>query len=112
MPDVKLAGRLPGTVERNGVTHVASSLATHGLIRRVALVVYDAPTRTENDEEGTITPTMRVRWIEDMGTEAEQPDLVELMNKAAEDRTGNAALPLDTEPADPGDGTDESELVT
>lgn len=101
MPDVKLAGRLPGTTERNGVTHVASSLASHGLIRRVALVVYDAPTRTENDEEGTITPTMRVRWIEDMGPEAERTDLVELMARATEARTGAVPLPLDQEPAEP-----------
>jgi hypothetical protein len=103
MPDVKLAGRLPGSVERNGVNHVQPKLIEDGLARRVALIVYDAPTETVDHEEKTQTPKLRVLWIEDMGAEGEAKELVNAMERAAEDRTGRAPLPLDADP-DAGDG--------
>jgi hypothetical protein len=94
MPDVKLAGRLPGSVERNGVTHVMSKLLDQPMDRRVAMIVYDAPTEAVNHEKDTRDPKIRVLWIEDMGAESDATDLVNAMNQAAESRTGKAPLPL------------------
>lgn len=97
MPDVKLSGSLPGSTEKNGAFAIQKALLDEPLTRRIMLVLCDAPTETTNHEEGTKTPKLRVCWIEPVNDPVQAADLLELMNRIAEDRTGKRPL-FDDEP--------------
>lgn len=97
MPDVKLAGRLPGSTDKNGAFAIQRDLLTEPLTKRIGLVMFDAPTEAVNHEENEQTPKLRVLWIEPVTDQDQADDLLERMNLLAEARTGKRPL-FDDEP--------------
>lgn len=97
MPDVKLAGRLPGSTDKNGALAIQKALLDEPLVQRIGLIMFDAPTEAINHEENEQTPKLRVLWIEPVTDAAEASALLEQMNLLAESRTGKRPL-FDDEP--------------
>jgi hypothetical protein len=112
--EVKLAGRLPGSIENNGMYNVQPDLLQSPKEHRLAVIWYDVPKIVDDVETGDRIPTMRVLRIEPMGEVGEATAaLREMVMQAAEARTGNTPLPFDeTDPnpvtvLDEGDDRDE-----
>lgn len=93
---VKLAGRLPGSIENNGMYSVESELLGSPKERRVAVIWYDVPFARDDFETGDRIPTMRILRIEPIGDadEASQA-LQQLVMERAEARLGHTPLPFD-----------------
>ena len=93
---VKLAGRLPGSMENNGMYSVADALLKDPKKNRLAVIWYDVPFAREDFETDDVIPTMRVLKIEPIGAadEASQA-LCELVMQKAEQRLGHTPLPFD-----------------
>lgn len=99
--EVKLAGRLPGSIENNGMYSQHTELLDSPKQQRLAVVWYDVLRITRDVETGDEIPTLRVLRIEPMGeTDEASAALRELVLKRAEDRLGHTPLPFDeTDPA-------------
>ncbi|MGZ0150683.1 hypothetical protein ACXJJ3_26735 [Kribbella sp. WER1] len=94
---VKLAGRLPGSTEHNGMSAVVRDLLTEPETTRLAVIEYDVPKIVTDVETGDRVPTLRVLRIEPAGGDKEEGyrALRELMLSAAENRLGHTPLPFD-----------------
>jgi hypothetical protein len=93
---VKLAGRLPGSTENNGMLSVVDDLVQDPKTVRMYVVWADVLTITRDVETDDDVPTLRVKRIEPMGTASEaQQALQELVMQAAETRLGHTPLPFD-----------------
>lgn len=94
---VKLAGRLPGSTEHNGMGAVVRDLLADPETTRLAIIEYDVPRIVTDVESGDHIPTMRVLRIEPAGSDKEEgyQALRELMLSSAENRLGHTPLPFD-----------------
>lgn len=93
---VKLAGRLPGSTENNGLLSVVQELIDSPKADRMFVVWADVLKITEDVETGDHVPTLRVKRIEPMGeVDAASQALRELVMQAAEARLGHTPLPFD-----------------
>lgn len=93
---VKLAGRLPGSTENNGLLSVVQELIDSPKADRMFVIWADVLKITEDVETGDHVPTLRVKRIEPMGEVGEaQQALRELVMQAAEARLGHTPLPFD-----------------
>lgn len=93
---VKLAGRLPGSTEHNGMSAVVRDLLNDPETTRLAVIEYDVPKIVRDVESGDQVPTMRVLRIEPAGEKGEgYQALRELMLSTAENRLGHEPLPFD-----------------
>ncbi|WP_020385941.1 hypothetical protein [Kribbella catacumbae] len=93
---VKLAGRLPGSTENNGLLSVVQELIDSPKADRMFVIWADVLKITEDVETGDHVPTLRVKRIEPMGeVDAASQALRELVMQAAEARLGHTPLPFD-----------------
>lgn len=93
---VKLAGRLPGSTENNGMYSVVDDLLVKPKDRRLALIWYDVPRIVDDVETGDRVPTMRVLRVEPVGEAGEAAQAIqELVMQLAESRLGHTPLPFD-----------------
>lgn len=100
---VKLAGRLPGSTENNGLLSVVDDLVGDPKTVRMYVIWGDVLTITRDVETDDDVPTLRVKRIEPMGeADAASQALQELVMRAAEQRLGHTPLPFDE--TEPGDG--------
>ena len=102
MTEVKLAGRLPGSMENNGMYSVQPDLLKTPKERRLAVIWYDVLKHVHNVDTEEDVPVMRVLRIEPIGDvdEASQA-LQELVMQKAEQRLGATPLPFgDVAPGD------------
>jgi hypothetical protein len=112
---VKLAGRLPGSEEMNGLLPVIPDILANPTKNRLAVIWFSAPNKiTDNPTTGERVPTLTIHRLEPLGDvdEASQA-LRELVMQKIDDRLGNAALPFDEVDPNPvevldEDGGDES----
>lgn len=65
---VKVAGKLPGDLETNGLDDQVDDLVDSPHEIRVALVWYDVSKITDETDSGKRIPTVRVRRIEPLGS--------------------------------------------
>lgn len=94
---VKLASAMPSDTELNGIDSISQDLIDNPDRPRIAVVVFTTRTITSNPELGTTVPTIAIRRIEPLGYQDQVSEVVrQELVKAAESRTGKAALPLDT----------------
>lgn len=110
---VKLASKLPGEPEINGLDAEHDDLLAEPKVLRAAIVWYQAREATRNFTTGDEVPTIELRRFEPIGKLDEVPDVVrDLVIKHAERRTGRAPLPFDeVEPADTGDEGEGAEVL-
>lgn len=93
---VKLAGRLPGSTENNGLLSVVDQLVNDPKTVRMFVIWGDVLTITRDVETDDDVPTLRVKRIEPMGeADAASQALQELVMRAAEERLGHTPLPFD-----------------
>lgn len=93
---VKLAARLPGDAEINGLDSIRDQLLEEPSRLAVALVWFDVARVTHDTDSGTDVPTVRVRRVEPVGTLEQTPThLQKLAEELFEKRTGRRALPFD-----------------
>lgn len=94
---VKLAGRLPGSTEHNGMSAVVRDLLNDPETTRLAVIEYDVPKIVRDVESGDQIPTLRVLRIEPAGGSKDEgyQALRELMLSTAENRLGHTPLPFD-----------------
>jgi hypothetical protein len=94
---VKLAGTLP-TGQHNGLLPLHARLvdgAKNDVLVAVALI--DRRKLEHDDDSHMDVPTMRIRRIEIMSDKNDSGDLIRLMLREFERRTGQTVLPLDLE---------------
>jgi hypothetical protein len=95
---VKLNGRLPGSVENNGLLNVLSDLLENPNKERLAVIWYAAPTEDvdHSTDPATRVPKLVIRKFEPMGDvdEASQA-LQEMVMQRMEARLGHSPLPFD-----------------
>lgn len=100
---VKLAGRLPGSVENNGLLNVLPDLLEHPNKERLAVIWYSAPTEDVDHSTDPVTriPKLAIHKLEPMGdVDVASKALQEMVLQAAEQRLGHSPLPFDeTDPA-------------
>lgn len=93
---VKLSSQLAGNEEFNGLDSIVEQLLNDPKKLRVAVVVFDVSAITDNVDDDTHVPTVRIRKFEPLGAVGEVPDGITMAIAAAhERRTGRTALPLD-----------------
>lgn len=93
---VKLAAKMPGDFETNGLDALADDLVDDPKQLRAAFVVFDVQKITDNTDDGSQVPTVRVRRFEPLGKADEISDAIrDAYTQAVEARTGRTALPLD-----------------
>lgn len=109
---VKLASKMPGDFEMNGLDALAEDLIHDGKQLRAAFVVFDVQKVTEDVDTGDQVPTVRVRRFEPLGKADEISQAIrDTYTAAVEQRTGRVALPLDiVEVVDQGTLDDEDDL--
>lgn len=95
---VKLAGRLPGSVENNGLLNVLPDLLKNPNTERLAVIWYSAPTEDvdHSTDPETRIPKLSIHKFEPMGDvdEASQA-LQQMVMQKAEERLGHTPLPFD-----------------
>lgn len=92
---VKLAGRLPGSTENNGLLSTVDDLIEAPKTVRMYVIWADVLTVTKDVETDDEVPTLRVKRIEPMGDAgAASQALQELVMQAAEKRLGHEPLPF------------------
>lgn len=112
---VKLAGRLPGSVENNGLLSVLRDLLADPNTERLAVIWYDAPTKEVDNQTGDEIPKLVIRRFEPMGDADEATQaLQQMVLQKAEERLGHTPLPFDQTDPDgvtllPGTGDDEED---
>lgn len=92
---MRLSGKLPEG-DANGIAGLANDLITKPGEMHVVLAIVDTYKLTTDVDANTVIPTLRVRRIEpllaeDLGTARR------LLERAFEQRTGKATLPLELE---------------
>lgn len=93
---VRLAAKLPGNDEINGLDHIAGDLCANPGEPIFALVWFDVSKVTTDVDSGTRVPTVRVRRVEPVGPIGQVPDFVRsLARQLEEKRTGRAPLPFE-----------------
>lgn len=93
---VKLAGRLPGSIENNGLMNVLPDLLAEPNTERLAVIWYDAPTKEVDNQNGDEIPKLVIRRFEPMGAADEATQaLQEMVLQKAEQRLGHTPLPFD-----------------
>jgi hypothetical protein len=94
--DVKLAGRLPGSSESNGMHSVQADLLNNPTTQRLAVIWYDVLKITTDVDTDEQIPTIRVLKIEPLGPvdDVSQAIREEVMRKA-EERLGHSPLPFE-----------------
>ena len=102
---VRLAGRLPGSIENNGLLSIAADLHKRQTQVRLGVVWFDILTVAHNNDTGDDTATVRILRFEPMGDVGEVTEaLQEMVLVAAESRTGSTPLPFGvTDPGEPQD---------
>lgn len=94
---VRLSAKLPGDEEINGLDQLAPAMLDAPEKVICAIVWLDVSAVTTNIDEGTETPTVRVRRIEPIGHLDRVPDaVIALAGELMEARTGRRPLPFDT----------------
>lgn len=93
---VKLAGKLPGDFEVNGVDATVTDLLDNPKQLRCALVWYDVQSITEDVEHSMTRPTIQVRRFEPLGKSDTVTGAVkDAVNKQIQTRTGRTPIPWD-----------------
>lgn len=93
---VKLAARLPGDIEINGLASISEQLCGEPQDVAMALMWFDVVKVTHDIDSATDVPTVRVRRVEPVGTLAQAPaELHRLAEELFEKRTGRRVLPFD-----------------
>lgn len=93
---VKLAARLPGDPEVNGLDAITGDLIARPQTMRCAVIWYDTIRVTENIELGVKIPTVQVLRVEPISDASEMPaELADLVQAAAQKRLGHEPLPFD-----------------
>lgn len=93
---VKLGSKMPGDFEVNGLDALVDDLVDNPAQLRAAFVVFDVQKITDNTDDGSRVPTVRVRRFEPLGKADEISNAIrEAYTQAVEERTGRKALPLD-----------------
>lgn len=93
---VKLGSKMPGDFEVNGLDALVDDLVDNPAQLRAAFVVFDVQKITDNTDDGSRVPTVRVRRFEPLGKADEISAAIrEAYTQAVEERTGRKALPLD-----------------
>lgn len=93
---VKLAAKMPGGTEVNGIDSTAGDLINDPKKLRVAVVWYDVAKVTDDVEHGTVVPTIQVRRIEPIGTSDVVSEKIRgEVNAAIQSRTGRTPIPWD-----------------
>lgn len=93
---VKLGSKMPGDFEVNGLDALVDDLVQDPAQLRAAFVVFDVQKITDNTDDGSRVPTVRVRRFEPLGKADEISNAIrEAYTQAVEERTGRKALPLD-----------------
>ena len=93
---VKLAAKLPGDLETNGLDAIADQLVKDPETIRLAVVWLDVSKVTVETDSHAHVPTVRVRRVEPIGDVGEVSDAIRaLVDKAQSDRTGRDPIPLD-----------------
>lgn len=119
---ITLSSKLPGDPETNGLDSLADDLIDNPHQIVVALAFFDVPRITEQVEDGTRVPTIRIRKIEPVGTPESTPKAItELYQKLSEERLGREPLPFgdfrvagftgDDQVGDDGDPDYAAELI-
>lgn len=94
---VKLAGRLPGSEEMNGLLPLIPDILAEPTKNRLAVIWFSAPNKiTDNPTTGERVPTLTIHRFEPLGDvdEASQA-LRELVMQKIDGRLGKSALPFD-----------------
>lgn len=92
---VKLASKLPGDPEINGVDAIVNELVNEPAEIRYAVVWFDCAKVTEDTDTGDHIPTIRVRRIEPIGMASHVlPEIADVVADAVQERTGRRAMPF------------------
>lgn len=93
---VKLASKLPGDLEVNGVDQLAEELVNDPKTLRAGFVLFDTVKVITDTDTGEKIPVVRIRRFEPLGDADDiSAELRAAYFKAVEARTGKTALPLD-----------------
>lgn len=92
---VKLSSKMPGDVETNGLDQQAEQLVLDPKTIRMGVVWYDVAKITNNPDDGSVIPTVRVRRFEPLGEADEVSQAIaDAVGEAMEERTGRTPLPI------------------
>lgn len=93
---VKLSAKLAGDDDLNGLDSLAGDMIDDPKTARLAVIWFDCQKVVSNTDDDTEIPYARIRRFEPIGTaESMPPALQQIVEQAAEDRTGKAPLPYD-----------------
>lgn len=93
---VKLAGKLPGGIEVNGIDQTAKDLIDDPKQLRCAVVWYDVQKITDDIEHSTEVPTIQVRRFEPLGSaDVVSKTIKAEVEKVIKARTGRTPIPWD-----------------
>lgn len=93
---VKLASKLPGDFEINGLDPTVDELIDDPQTLRAGFVLYDVTKIVRDADSGEEVPTIRVRRFEPLGPADDVSEAIRTAYfDAVEKRTGRKALPLD-----------------
>lgn len=102
---MKLSSALPGKedLDKNGLTTVARIFVERPDSMVVAVVVLSTKKLTTDLDDGSIVPTVAVRYVEPIRSAADLGVVRQVIDRAYADRTGQEALPLELTEALPLD---------
>lgn len=93
---VKLSAKLAKDDDLNGLDSLAQEMIDDPKIARVAIIWFDCSKIVDNTDDDTRVPYARIRRFEPVGLAEEMPaELQQLVERAAESRTGKSPLPFD-----------------
>lgn len=93
---VKLSAKLAGDDDLNGLDSLADSLIDDPKTARIAVVWFDCSKIVDDTDTETRVPYARIRRFEPLGNAETMPDVLrQIVEDAAEQRTGKMALPFD-----------------
>ena len=96
MSVVNLSGHLPDG-ESNGLGAIVHDLVVLPGRTHVLLCIVDTQKITENVDDGTRTPTVRIRRCEPITDPSDAETMRRVLVRGYERRTGKAVLPFDLE---------------
>lgn len=93
---VKLSAKLAGDDDLNGLDSLAQAMINDPHQVRLAVVWFDCQKIVNNTDDETEIPYARIRRFEPVGVAEEMPgELQQIVQQAAQDRTGKTPLPFD-----------------
>lgn len=93
---VKLGSKLPADFEMNGLDAQVDDLIEEPLTLRCAVIWYDAPTASLDNEKGLTIPKVQLRRFEPLGDADDVSKAIRVeVEKAIEKRTGRRPIPWD-----------------